>query len=69
MEQFVDHLKEVGRTAAGGGVTYGATHAAFDVSQATQYASLAAAVMTAIYFFVVTVIAIEKRKDKSDGTE
>lgn len=61
MQEAIDHIKEVGKTVLGGGVVAGGTHAAFDIASATQYASFAAAVMTAIYFFVVTVIAVKNR--------
>lgn len=61
MQAIEEHLKEVGKTVFGGGVVAGGTHVAFDIAQATQYASFAAAVMTTIYFFVVTVIAVKNR--------
>lgn len=61
MQDIIDHIKEIGKTVVGGGVVAGGTHAAFDIAQATQYASFAAAIMTTIYFFVVTVIAVKNR--------
>lgn len=65
MQDIMDHIKEVGKTVLGGGAVAGGTHAAFDIAQATQYASFAAGVMTTIYFFVVTIIAIKNRNKKS----
>lgn len=59
MQGIADHIKEVGKTFIGGGAVAGGTHVAFDIAQATQYASFAAAIMTCIYFFVVTIIAIK----------
>jgi len=61
-----DHLKEVGKTMAGGVGVAGTTHAAFDIAQATQYASFAAAVATTIYFVVTTYLAIKAHKNAPD---
>lgn len=54
-----EHIKEVGKTLAGGVGVAGTTHAAFDIAAATQYASFAAAVATTIYFVVTTYLAIK----------
>jgi hypothetical protein len=61
MAWIIEHIKDVAKTFVGGGVVAGGTHAAFDIAQATQYSTFAAEVMTVIYFFVVTIIAIKNR--------
>lgn len=66
-QELMEHAQGVTKTVVGGGVTYAATHAAFDLTEATQWASFFAAVMTGIYFFIVTVIAVVKARLKTRG--
>jgi hypothetical protein len=62
---MLDHVKEAAKTVVGGVGVAGTTHAAFDIAQATQYASFAAAVATTIYFIVVTYLAIKADKRRA----
>lgn len=64
MQELIDHAKEVSKTALGGVAVGGTTYAGFDIATLTQYASFAAAVATAIYFFVATYLAIRNRDKK-----
>lgn len=59
--QEASHIKEITQTCLGGVCIAGTTHAAFDITDATQYATFAAAVATTIYFIVMTYIAIVNR--------
>lgn len=69
MHETIQHVKEVGKTVAGGVGVAGGTHAAFDVAQATQYASLAAAVATTIYFLIASYVAFKNRNKPSGGNQ
>lgn len=67
-QNLTDHAVNVSKVATGGigvaATTY-QTVLHLSVDQATAYATLSAAVMTTIYFAVVTVIAVLKWvKDK-----
>ncbi len=65
---IADHAISAVKTGSGGVGVAGTTYALIanlPIDQATQIASLAAAVMTTIYFAVVTVIAILKWKHGS----
>lgn len=64
-----EHIKNVGQVISGGAATATGTYAAFNVTNATAYASLAAAVVTVIYFIVSTGYALWKwRKEAINGT-
>lgn len=64
-----EHIKTVGQVASGGAATAAGTYATFNVAEATAYASLAAAVVTVIYFIVSIGYALWKwHKEALDGT-
>jgi membrane protein DedA with SNARE-associated domain len=64
-----EHIKTIGQVASGGAATATGTYAGFNVAGATAYASLAAAVVTVIYFVVSTGYALWKwRKEAVNGT-
>lgn len=64
----IEHLKTVGQVASGGAATATGTYAGFSVAGMTAYASLAAAVMTVLYFMVSTGYALWKwRKEANAG--
>lgn len=66
---IADHIKTVGQVASGGAATATGTYAGFNVAGATAYASLAAAVVTVVYFVVSTGYALWKwRKEAANGT-
>ncbi len=68
MHETLEHVKEMGKTVAGGVGVAGATHVTFDVAQATQYASLAAAIATTIYFLIASYVAF-KNRNRHDGNQ
>lgn len=68
MHDTVEHVKEVGKTVLGGAGVAGSTHAAFDIAQATQYASLAAAIATTIYFLIASWVAF-KNRNRTNGSQ
>lgn len=59
-QMLVDHAQSAVKVVAGGVVVGGSTHIAFDIAQATQYASFAAAVATALYFFAQFLLVLFK---------
>lgn len=69
MHDTVEHVKEVGKTVVGGVGVAAGTHVTFDVAQATQYASLAAAVATTIYFLIASYVAFKNRNKASGGNQ
>jgi len=59
MPDTVDHVVNTGKVMAGGVGVASATYITTDwIAQATEYATLTAAVATTIYFIVATIIAI-----------
>lgn len=64
-----EHIKNIGQVVSGGAATATGTYAAFNVADATAYASFAAAVVTVIYFAVSTGYSIWKwRKEAANGS-
>lgn len=68
MHDTIEHVKEVGKTVLGGAGVAGATHVTFDIAQATQYASFAAAIATTIYFLIASWIAF-KNRNRANGNQ
>ncbi len=68
MHDTVEHVKEVGKTLAGGVAVAGGTHVTFDIAQATQYASFAAAIATTIYFLIASYVAF-KNRNRHNGNQ
>lgn len=66
----MEHIKSVGQVLSGGAATATGTYAAFNIADATAYASFGAAVVTIIYFIVSTGYALWKwRKEAKNGSK
>lgn len=68
--ELSEHIANAGKTVAGGVATGGSVYgfiSHMSIEQAQAYATLAASLATAIYFTVVTVIAILKYRNKKNA--
>lgn len=69
MSELAQHVTEAGKTVAGGVAcavgSFGCSNGIaqyFNIEHATEYATLAASIATALYFSVTTYIALAKWK-------
>ncbi len=67
-QQIADHISNMAKVTTGGGVTAAATYVSVDwMTQATEYATLAAAVTTTIYFIISSLYALYKWRKEVNG--